>query len=46
MTVEGETHTVSLTMNARYTYEDIQPITAPADADSYKEVSFDEIVGE
>ena len=46
VTAGGETHTVSLTMNAKYTYEGIQPITAPADADSYKDVSFDEIVGE
>lgn len=46
VTAGGETHTVSLTMNAKYTYEGIQPITVPADADSYKDVSFDEIVGE
>lgn len=46
VTAGGETHTVSLTMNAKYTYENIQPITAPTDADSYKDVSFDEIVGE
>ena len=46
VTVEGETHTLSLTMNAEYSYEDVQPITAPADADSYKEVSFDEIPGQ
>lgn len=46
VTAGGETHTVSLTMNAKYTYENIQPVTAPADADSYKDVSFDEIVGE
>ena len=46
VTAGGETHTVSLTMNAKYTYEGIQPITAPADADSYKDVSFDEIIGE
>lgn len=46
VTAGGETHTVSLTMNAKYTYEGIQPVTAPADADSYKDVSFDEIVGE
>lgn len=46
VTAAGETHTVSLTMNAVYSYEDVQPITAPADADSYTDVSFDEIVGE
>lgn len=46
VTVKGETHTVSLTMNAKYAYEGVQPITVPADADSYKDVSFDEIVGE
>lgn len=43
VTVEGETHSLSLAMNARYSYEDIRPITAPADADSYTDVSFDEI---
>ena len=45
VTVAGETHTVSLTMNAKYSYEGVQPITAPTDADSYEDVSFDEIMG-
>ncbi len=46
VTVAGKTHTVAMTMNARYSYEDVQPITAPADADSYREVSYSEIVGQ
>jgi hypothetical protein len=45
VTVEGETHTLSLTMNAEYSYEDVQPITAPTDADSYEDVGFDGIMG-
>ena len=45
VTIEGQTYTVSMTMNATYTYEEVQPITAPADADSYEEVNFDELMG-
>jgi hypothetical protein len=45
VTVKGETHTVSLTMNAKYAYDDVKPITAPADADSYEEMDYDEIIG-
>lgn len=44
VTIEGQTYTVSMTMNATYTYEEVQPITAPADADSYEEVNFDELM--
>lgn len=46
VTVAGETHTVAMTMNAAYSYDDVQPITAPADADSYTEVSYSEIMGQ
>ena len=46
VTIAGKTYTTTMTMNARYSYEDIQPITAPADADSYTEVSYSEIVGQ
>lgn len=45
VTVEGQTYTVSMTMNAKYTYEEVQPITAPADAADYTEVNFDELMG-
>lgn len=44
VTVAGQTYTVSMTMNAKYTYTDVEPITAPADADKYPEVNFDEIL--
>ena len=46
VTVAGQTYTVSMTMNAKYTYADVEPITAPADADKYTEVNFDEILGD
>ncbi|MBQ9151713.1 MAG: hypothetical protein IJX72_05635 [Clostridia bacterium] len=46
VTVEGQTYNVAMTMNAKYTYENVQPITAPADADKYTEVSYDDILGE
>lgn len=45
VTVEGQTYTVSMTMNAKYTYEEVAPITAPADADTYEEVSFEDLMG-
>lgn len=45
VTVAGQTYTVSMTMNAKYTYAEVAPITAPADADKYEEVNFDEIPG-
>ena len=45
MTVAGETYTVSMTMNAKYTYDNVKPVTVPADADSYEEVSYDDIMG-
>ncbi len=40
VTAEGETKTVSMTMNAKYAYENVETITAPADADSYTEVAY------
>lgn len=46
ITVAGQTYTVSMTMNAKYSYAEVAPITAPADADTYSEVSFDQIMGE
>ena len=46
VTVDGETYTVSLTANAKYTYTEVEPITVPADADKYTEVKFDEILGD
>jgi hypothetical protein len=45
VTIAGQTYSVSMTMNAAYNYENVQPITAPADADSYEEVDFSELMG-
>ncbi len=46
ITVEGQTYNVSMTMNAKYSYAEVAPITAPADADKYTEVNFDQIMGQ
>lgn len=46
VTVSGKTHTVSLSMNAKYSYENVSAIVAPSDADSYKDVSYGEIMGD
>lgn len=45
VTIEGQTYTVSMTMNAKYTYAEVAPITAPADADTYEEASFEDLMG-
>jgi hypothetical protein len=45
VTAAGETHTVSLSMDAKYSYENIQPVTAPADAAGYTTVDYGEIAG-
>ena len=45
VTIAGQTYSVGMTMNAKYTYENVQPITAPADAANYTEVSFDDLMG-
>ena len=45
VTVEGTTVSTTMTMNAKYAYDDVKPITAPADADSYEEMDYDEIIG-
>ena len=45
VTVEGMTVTTTMTMNAKYAYEDVKPITAPADADSYEAMDYDNILG-
>lgn len=45
VTIEGQTYTVSMTMRATYTYESVAPITAPADADTYEEVGFEDLMG-
>ncbi len=45
VTVAGKTYSVSMTMNAAYTYKDVAEITAPADAASYTEVDYSDILG-
>ncbi len=45
VTVEGETVSVSMTMEADYAYENVSPVTAPADADAYQEMSYDDLMG-
>lgn len=45
ITVEGQTYTVSMTMNAAFSYKDVAPITAPADADQYTEADLDDLLG-
>lgn len=45
VTVEGTTVTTTMTMNAKYAYDNVKPITAPADAGSYQEMDYDDIVG-
>lgn len=45
VTVEGTSVSTTMTMNAKYAYDDVKPITAPADADSYEEMDYDDIIG-
>ena len=45
ITLDGETVSVSMTMEADYAYENVSPITAPADADAYQEMSYDDLMG-
>ncbi len=45
VTIEGETFTTTMSMNARFDYKDIAPITAPADADDYQSVDYSDITG-
>ncbi len=45
VTVAGKTVNVSMAMTAKYTYGEIAPITAPADADKYTEADLDDLLG-
>ncbi len=45
VTVMGESITVSMTMGATYTYDNVAAVAAPSDAADYEEVSFDELGG-
>ncbi len=45
LTMEGKTYNLSMTMNAKYEYENVAKVAAPADADSYQSVSYADIIG-
>lgn len=45
VTVAGETVTTTLAMTAKYAYDNVKPVTAPADADSYEEADYDDLMG-
>lgn len=45
ISVEGINVVITSTMGATYSYDNIDAITAPADADSYTEVSFSDLLG-
>lgn len=45
MTVEEQTCTFTMQLNADFAYDGIAAVTAPADADSYRTVDFSEING-
>lgn len=45
MTVFDEPTTVSMIMDAAFTYTDVAPITAPADADSYTDMDVSDLLG-
>lgn len=45
VTVADQTVNVSMTMNAKFSYENVSPVTAPADASSYTEADLDDLLG-
>ena len=45
VTVADQTVNVSMTMNATFSYENVSPVTAPADASSYTEADLDDLLG-
>lgn len=45
VTLDGETYNVSMTVGADFAYGDAAEVTAPADAYSYQEVNFSELMG-
>ena len=45
MTVFDEPTSVSMIMDAAFTYTDVAPITAPADADSYTDMDVSDLLG-
>lgn len=45
VTVAGETYNLTFTLDAEFKYGDFAKITTPADASSYQEVSYSDLVG-
>jgi hypothetical protein len=45
MIIDGESYTVTMSMSAALYYDNIDPITAPANADEYEVVDYDDLVG-
>lgn len=45
VTVLGETYNVTFKLGAEFSYDNVAEITAPADADTYQDMSFDDIMG-
>ena len=45
VTVADETHNVTVKMNANFSYNHITKITAPADANKYEDVSYNDLMG-
>ncbi len=45
VTIYEETYNVTFNLSAEFSYDNVEKITAPADADTYEEVSFDDLEG-
>lgn len=45
MSIEGQSFTVTMSMNATYKYEGVAAISAPADADQYQNVNYSDLMG-
>ena len=45
ITVAGETYNMTFKMSLTFSYDNVEKIVAPADADKYEEVNFDDLMG-
>ncbi len=45
ITVADQNFTVTMTMNAAYSYDKVESISAPANVDQYQDVSYSDIIG-
>ena len=45
VTIYGQTVNITFTLGTEFSYDNIEKITAPADADTYQETSFDDLIG-